>query len=63
MARQNTTGTISVRDPLPVVLKLMRTLATSVLEEHTDQAGLCVVYGSTCPCERVVVATHNLAVI
>ena len=54
---------IRIHDPLLIALELMRTLATSVLGEHTDQAGLCVVYGSTCPCERVVVATHNLAVI
>jgi hypothetical protein len=63
MTRQNAPGLISIRDPLLIVLELMRTLATSVLDEHTDQAGLCVVYGSTCPCERVVVATHNLAAI
>lgn len=53
------TGTIPVRDPLPVVLELMRTLAISVLGEHTDKAGLYVVCGSAWPCERVVLATHK----
>ncbi|MGH4017402.1 MAG: hypothetical protein ACRDSL_26445 [Pseudonocardiaceae bacterium] len=39
MTRQNTTETIPVRDPLPVALELMGALATSVLGEHTDEAG------------------------
>lgn len=38
-------------------------LATSVLGEHTDEAGRCVVCGSAWPGERVVLAAHNLAVI
>jgi hypothetical protein len=38
-------------------------LATSVLGEHTDEAGRCVVGGSTWPCELVVLAAHNLALI
>jgi hypothetical protein len=63
MTRQSAPRVISICDPLLIVLELMRTLATSVLGEHTDQAGLCMVYGSTCPCERVVVATRNLAAI
>jgi hypothetical protein len=63
MTRQNAPVMISIHDPLLVMLKLMRTFVTSVLGEYIGQARLCVVYGSTCPCERVVVATHNLAVI
>lgn len=63
MTRRNATGMIPVGDPLSVVLELMRALAISVLDEHTDEAGLCVKCGSAWPCERVVIATHNLAVI
>ncbi|MGH3974220.1 MAG: hypothetical protein ACRDS9_12980, partial [Pseudonocardiaceae bacterium] len=63
MARQNTTGTIPVRDPLSVALELMRTLAISVLGEHTDQAWLCVVCGSALPCKRFLIYTHNFAVM
>jgi hypothetical protein len=44
MTRQNTTETISVRDPLPVTLELTGALATSVLGEHIDQAGLCAMW-------------------
>jgi hypothetical protein len=63
MTRNNATGMIPVRDPLPVVLELMRALAISVLIEHSDEAELCVKCRSAWPCEPVVVATHNLAVI
>jgi hypothetical protein len=57
------TQTIPVLDPLPVVLELMGELAASVLNEHIDETGLCVVCGSAWPCERVVLAEHNLAMI
>ncbi len=63
MTRQNTTATICALDPLPVVLELMGALAISVLGEHTDDAGLCAMCGSVWPCERVVLAASNLAVI
>jgi len=59
MSRQNTTATISVGDRLPVTLELMGALATSVLGEHTDKIGWCVVSGSAWPCERVVLAGHR----
>jgi hypothetical protein len=45
MTRRNARGMIPVRDPLPVVVELMRALAISVLDEHTDEAGLCVKCG------------------
>ncbi|MGH4013763.1 MAG: hypothetical protein ACRDSL_07480 [Pseudonocardiaceae bacterium] len=63
MTRQNTREVISGHDLLLVVLELMRALALSVLSEHTEEAGLCAVCGSAWLGERVVVATHNLAVI
>lgn len=36
-------------------------LATFVLNEHTDDRGLCAVCGCAFPCERAVLAEHNLA--
>ena len=57
------TEPIPVLDPPPVVLELMRALAIGVLSEHTDETGLCAVCGSAWPYERVVLATHNLAVL
>lgn len=35
-------------------------LATVVLNEHTDDHGLCAVCGCAFPCERAVLADHNL---
>jgi hypothetical protein len=35
-------------------------LATVVLNEHTDDRGLCAVCGCAFPCERAVLAEHNL---
>ena len=59
--RDNGTGMIPIRDPLLVVLELMQASAIRVLNEHSDEAGLCAVCGSVWPCEPVVLATHNLA--
>lgn len=36
-------------------------LATVVLNEHNDDRGLCAVCGCAFPCERAVLAEHNLA--
>ncbi len=52
MTRRNAPEMILVHDPLPVML-----------DEHTDEAGLCVICTVARPCELVVVPTHNLAVI
>jgi hypothetical protein len=35
-------------------------LTTVVLNEHTNDLGLCAVCGSAFPCERAVLAEHNL---
>lgn len=61
MNRQNATERISVLDSLPITLELLRALAISVLHEHAAAARLCVVCRSAWPCERVVLASHNLA--
>jgi hypothetical protein len=36
-------------------------LATVVLNEHTNDHDLCAVCGTAFPCERAVLAEHNLA--
>lgn len=36
-------------------------LATTVLHKHTNDLGLCAVCGCAFPCERAVLAEHNLA--
>jgi hypothetical protein len=37
-------------------------LASAVLNEHTNEHGLCAACGSAFPCDRAVLAEHNLAV-
>jgi hypothetical protein len=44
----------------PELAQLIRT-ATSVINEHVCDRGLCAICGSAWPCERAVVAEHNLA--
>jgi hypothetical protein len=36
-------------------------LATTVLNEHTNNAGLCATCGSAFPCPSAVLAEHNAA--
>lgn len=49
-------------EPVPPELEAMIALATQALNDHIDDAGLCAVCGSAWPCERAVLAEHNLAV-
>jgi hypothetical protein len=44
----------------PELAQLIRT-ATRVIGEHVNDEGLCAICGSAWPCERAVVAEHNLA--
>jgi len=44
----------------PEVLQLL-SIATRVINEHVNEHDLCAVCGSAWPCERAVVAEHNLA--
>lgn len=41
-------------------LTQLRLLASVVLGQHQNDRGLCVVCGCAWPCERVVLAEHNL---
>jgi len=38
----------------------LRALATRVINEHVDDRGWCAVRGCAFPCERAVLAEHNL---
>lgn len=44
----------------PEMLQLLK-LATRIIDEHINEQGLCAICGSAWPCERAVVAEHNLA--
>jgi hypothetical protein len=44
---------------LPDKLEALWSLAVTVLNAHTDTAGLCAVCGWTWPCELVLLADHN----
>ena len=42
-------------------VEALHQLATVVLNEHTNDGDLCAVCGCAFPCERAVLAEHNLA--
>jgi hypothetical protein len=55
--------TTTDRERFPPELTQLLELATSVINEHVNDQGLCAVCGSAWPCERAVLAEHNLAVL
>jgi hypothetical protein len=55
--------TIPVPDLVTDLFGTLASLATTVLREHIDDGGLCAMCGSAWPCERAVLAEHNLAVL
>lgn len=63
MERQRATAAEPRRAYLPPEMELLRAVATAVLNEHINDADLCAICGSTWPCERVLLADHNLAVL
>lgn len=48
-------------DRFPLKLAQLISAAASVINEHVNDQGLCAICGSARPCERAVVAEHNLA--
>jgi hypothetical protein len=63
MECQESTAAVLGTDYFPPELERLCRLATAVLNDHTDEDGLCAVRGSAWPCERVQLAEHNLAVL
>jgi hypothetical protein len=43
--------------------ELVCSIATTVLNEHVNDANLRAICGSAWPCERVLLADHNLTVL
>jgi hypothetical protein len=52
-----------ITDALMAEIEQLIALATRVLNEHTNDHDLCAVCGSAFPCERAVLAEHNLSVL
>jgi hypothetical protein len=50
-------------DRFPPTLAQLISTAASVMNEHVNDRGLCAICGSAWPCERAVVAEHNLAAL
>ncbi len=48
------------REHLTPEFEALRALATRVINQHVDDHGLCAVCGCAFPCERAVLAEHNL---
>jgi hypothetical protein len=46
---------------LTVEIERLAHLATAVLNEHTNDNGLCAICGCAFPCESAVLAEHNVA--
>jgi len=44
-------------------LENLARLATIVLNEHTNQAGLCAVCDTAFPCDPAILAEHNVALL
>jgi len=42
-------------------LDQLRALATKTINEHVNDQDLCAICGSAWPCDRAVLAAHNLA--
>lgn len=50
-------------DSLAEEIENLAQLASVVLNEHTDDNGLCAVCGSAFPCNSAVLAEHNVALL
>lgn len=50
-----------VAERFPPEVRQLLSTAARVIDEHINEQGLCAVCGSAWPCERAVVAEHNLA--
>ena len=57
------TATFPTVDRYPSEFAHLCAVATREINEHVSDDGLCVICGSVWPCERAVLAEHNLAVL
>jgi hypothetical protein len=48
---------------LPAGLEALSSLAVTVLNEHTNDAGWCAVCESAWPCDLVMLTDHSLAAL
>ncbi len=62
MTRQKTLTLAGASDPLPTLDRLAE-VAIAVFDEHLNFAECCAICGTGWPCEQVVLADHNLAVL
>jgi hypothetical protein len=62
MTRQKTLAPSGALDPLPALDRLTE-VAVAVFAEHLSCSECCVICGTGWPCEQVVLADHNLAVL
>lgn len=44
-------------------LEHLEQLATVVLNEHTDQAGLCAICGAAFPCDSAILVERHVALL
>jgi hypothetical protein len=63
MSSQNPTGVVPTVDSDITILDRLSALASTVMNTHGNDADLCAVCGSAWPCDSVVLADHNLAVL
>ena len=47
--------------PLDTEIEKLAQLASIVINQHTNHHGVCAICGSAFPCDRAILAEHNLA--
>ncbi|MEV6717262.1 hypothetical protein AB0M48_35125 [Lentzea sp. NPDC051208] len=62
MTRQKTLTLVGALDPLRTLDRLTE-IAVAVFACHLNTAECCTVCGTSWPCQQVVLADHNLAVL
>ena len=55
--------TLTLSATFDATLEALLALAAQVITEHTSDEGSCTVCGVAFPCERAVLAEHNLALL
>jgi hypothetical protein len=63
MEHQEVTTAVLIADHYPPELVQLCQTAVTVLHEHVEVSGRCIVCGVTWPCELARLAEHNLALL